>query len=83
MKTITIDITNCLYYGLPPLIMFIICMWYLIKHEYDNDVHEDIYDYITYISLYTLLSLTVTTLFSLIYFGIFHLILDYHYIFRL
>lgn len=75
MKTITIDITDCLYYGLPILIMFIICIWYFMKYEYDKS------DNIEIILAYFVLSLLFTTLFSLLYFGLLHLILDYHYTF--
>ena len=78
MKTITIDITNCLYYGLPPLIMFIICMWYFMKYEYDKS-----FDNIEMILTYLVLSSLFTTFLSLLYFGILHLILDYHYTFTL
>lgn len=78
MKTITIDITNCLYYVLPPLIMFIICIWYFMKYEYDKSC-----DNIEIILTYFVLSLLFTILFSVIYFGILHLILDYHYTFTL
>lgn len=78
MKTITIDITNCLYYGLPPLIMFIICIWCFIKYEYDER-----YDNFIDIFVYVILSLSLAILFSLIYFGILHLTLDYHYTFTL
>jgi chromate transport protein ChrA len=78
MKTITIDITNCLYYSLPPLIMFIIIMWCFMKYEYDSycDNFIDIFTYLV-------LSLCMTAIFSLIYFNILHLILDYHYTFTL
>ena len=78
MKTITIDITNCLYYGLPILIMFIICMWCFMKYEYDKR-----YDNLINILSYFISSLLFTTLFSLLYFGLLHLILDYHYTFTL
>lgn len=78
MKTITIDITDCLYYGLPPLIMFIICIWCFMKYEYDKH-----YDNIIDISAYITLSLCFTTLFSILYFGLLHLILYYHYTFTL
>ena len=78
MKTITIDITDCLYYGLPILIMFIICIWYFMKYEYAKS-----FDNIEMILTYLLLSLCFTTLFSILYFGLLHLILDYHYTFTL
>jgi hypothetical protein len=75
MKTLTIDVTDCLYYVLPPLIMFIIFVWYFMKYECNDDA----------ILIFTniIISSLFTALLSLLYFGVLHLILDYHYTFTL
>ena len=49
--------------------------YFFMKYEYDKS------DNIEIILAYFVLSLLFTTLFSLLYFGLLHLILDYHYTF--
>jgi hypothetical protein len=75
MITITVDITECLYYSIPIMVIYIIIynmLWYEFNSKYIERSNLDK-------ALYHFFCFLITVLFSLIYFGILHFILSHNF----